>query len=552
MSILHRLLIAFGLIVAVGVAQGAITIWNLGALSGKVEVATTQPITGVDAARSAWDEFRQAEQHLSSVTEGIRFENSAEVVSRFKGLVSGVETELARLRSALPSSDAQRLGSEVAELVGHWKKNALTLLGETPATTIAAPHTMAQIESRIRKDLRDLVDVALKDAEAARASIRAETEFSERLAGLLLALTIVLGAGLAVSCAISIRSPLRRVNDAMRALADGQLDVANRDQDRRDEIGSMARTLEVFRANTLEMHRLEMETREAERTTAHERQRLMHEVATSFEAQVGSVIERVDTIVSELHRSTQGMAGAAEATHGQVVQAIREAETSSSDVGSVAAASHEMASSAREVSSQSAHSHSRAAEVVGLVETSSKAIDSLVQTTATIGEMAGLISSVAAKTNLLALNATIEAARAGEAGRGFAVVAQEVKSLADQTRKATEAIAANISSVQSATHEVVSSMTAIRGSVGLMGSSLSEVAHAMSGQEAAAGEIAASMHRASNGTDMVRNTLSSVSNAFEDVSTTTQGIMRLLGDLDASARTLRAEAGSFLSQVRAA
>jgi methyl-accepting chemotaxis protein len=552
MSILHRLLIAFGLVIAVGVAQGAITIWNLGSLSGKVEVATTQPITGVDAARSAWDEFRQAEQHLSSVTEGIRFEKSAEAVARFKGLVSGVERELARLRSALMSDDAQRLGTEVTELVGQWKKNALTLLGEAPATTIPAPHVMAQLEGRIRKDLRDLVDVALKDAEAARSAIHAETAFSERLAGVLLALTIVLGVGLAVFSAISIRSPLRRVNDAMKALADGKLDVANNDQSRRDEIGSMARTLEVFRANTLEMHRLEAEKSEAEKHTALERQRLMSEVAEAFEAQVGSVIERVDTIVSELHRSTQGMAGAAETTHGQVIRAIKEAETSSSDVGSVAAASHEMASSAREVSSQSAHSHSRAAEVIGLVESSNKAIESLVQTTGTIGEMAGLISSVAAKTNLLALNATIEAARAGEAGKGFAVVAQEVKSLADQTRKATEAIAANISSVQVATHEVVSSMTAIRGSVGSMGSSLSEVAHAMSGQEAAAGEIAASMHRASTGTDVVRRTLSSVSDAFEDVSTTTQGIMRLLEDLDASARTLRAEAGSFLSQVRAA
>jgi len=552
MSILHRLLIAFGFVVSVGAVQGAITIWNLGALSSKVEIATTQPILGVDAARSAWDEFRRAEQHLSGITEGIRFENSTDAVARFRELISGVENELARLRSALRSEDAQRLGTEVAELVGQWKGNALTLLGETPATAIAAPHAMAQIESRIRKDLRDLVDVALKDAETARNSIRAETAFSERLAGFLLALTVVLGAGLAVLSAISIRSPLRRVNDAMRALADGRLDVANRDRGRRDEIGSMARTLEVFRSNTLEMHRLEAEKREAERNTAFERQRLMNEVAEAFEAQVGSVIERVDAIVSELHRSTRGMAGAAQATHGQVVRAIREAEASSSDVGSVATASHEMASSAREVSSRSAHSHSRAEEVIGLVESSGRAIDSLVQTTGTIGEMAGLISSVAAKTNLLALNATIEAARAGEAGRGFAVVAQEVKSLAEQTRNATEAIAANISSVQSATREVVSSMTAIRGSVGSMGTALSEVAHAMCGQEAAAGEIAASMHRASNGTDVVRKTLSSVSGAFEEVSTTTQGIMKLLEELDGSARTLRAEAGAFLSQVRAA
>jgi methyl-accepting chemotaxis protein len=552
MSILHRLLVAFGLIVAVGIAQGAVTIWNLNDLSGKVEIATTQPITGVDAARSAWDEFRQAEQHLSGVTEGIRFESSVDTIARFKSQVSRVESELARLRSALTSDEAQRLGTGVAELVGQWRKNALALLGEAPATSIVAPHAMAQIEGRIRKDLRDLVTIALKDAEEARTGIRSETAFSQTLAGFLLILTIVLGATLAVLSAISIRSPLGRVNEAMKALADGTLDVANHERTRRDEIGSMARTLEVFRSNALEMRRLEAEKSEAEERTARERQRLMSEVAASFEAQVGSVIERVEIIVTELHRATRSMAGAAETTRGQVVRAIREAETSSNDVGSVAAASHEMASSAREVSGRSAQSHAMASEVVGLVEFSNKAIGSLVNTTGTIGEMAGLISSVAAKTNLLALNATIEAARAGEAGRGFAVVAQEVKSLADQTRNATEAIAANISSVQLATREVVASMDAIRGSVGQMGSALGEVAHAMSGQEAAAGEIATSMHRASDGADVVRRTLNSVSEAFDGVSTTTGGIIELLQELDASARTLRGESGAFLSQVRAA
>jgi methyl-accepting chemotaxis protein len=338
----------------------------------------------------------------------------------------------------------------------------------------------------------------------------------------------------------------------MQALAKRDLEAVNRDQGRRDEIGSMARTLEVFRTNALEVRRLEVEKQQAAEQADLERHRLMSEVAESFELQLGTVIERVEAIVGELHRSTDTMAGAAEATQSQVKRAIDQARGASTDVSSVAAASHEMAGSAREVSGRSACSHGMASDVIGLVESAGQAINSLVNTTGTIGEMAGLINSVAAKTNLLALNATIEAARAGEAGRGFAVVAQEVKGLAEQTRQATEAIACNIASVQAATGQVVASMDAIRGSVSTMGVALGDVAQAMSAQEAAAGEISVSMHRASDGTEVVRSTLSSVSVAFDGVSTTATRVVDLLRELDHSAHRLKDEAGSFVARIRAA
>lgn len=552
MSILPRTLLAFSLVIAVGVAQSWFTVTSLESLNHEIELATTKPLTQVDAARAVWDGFRDTRDVLASDLEGIRIKPSSESVAEFEQRIDIVEKQLTRLIETNPAKEAADLAHESARLISEWKSAALVLIGDKPATAIPAPHVMNKLEGRIKADLQSLVKLALEAADAARKLVNGEANATESLAIILAGVALVLGLVFAIASAISLTRPLARLQVRMHGLANGDLRSEIVGQKRRDEIGSMAKALEVFRQNAIQVSALGEEKAAAEARMAGERQQMAERTAQEFESKVAGLIGDVETMLSDLGGFAKNMTLAARSTKSDAEKAVKSAETAASQVVSIAVASSEMAASALDVSRQTDRTRELGKETIDVVTGSKSTVDSLSRTSQQIEEMADLIGDIASQTNLLALNAAIEAARAGEAGRGFAVVAGEVKSLAEQTQKATTAINCGIEQVRASTEEVVKAISAINKSIHQMGAAADDVASTMDSQQQAAGEIAQNMEAAASGTDSVREALATVNIAFDNVADGSGRIAGLVEDVQKSVRHLQQEARAFVTQIRAA
>ena len=252
----------------------------------------------------------------------------------------------------------------------------------------------------------------------------------------------------------------------MKGLAGGDLDVSVPALSRGDEVGAMARAVQVFKDNAQRVQSMEQEQAGLKLKAEGDRKAAMQQMADGFDSAIGKIIQTVSTASSELESSAGQLTKTAEVTQMLSATVASASEQSSANAQSAAAAAEEMASSVSEISRQVQDSHKISREAVSQVEQTNARIADLAQSASRIGEVVKMISAVAEQTNLLALNATIEAARAGEAGRGFAVVASEVKALAAQTAKATEEISEQIGQMQSATNQSVSAIQEIGGTIG--------------------------------------------------------------------------------------
>src|SRR5215203_191190 len=260
-----------------------------------------------------------------------------------------------------------------------------------------------------------------------------------------------------------VTKPLTSVTASLTAIANGNADVEIDCHERTDEIGEIARTLAVFKNNSVERRRMREEQTAAATAAAEQRKSELRGFVDEFQTSVGSILDKVLSSSGEFERVARQLTETARTTAGLSGKSAGASETASEHVRTAATASDELSSSIAEITRRVQESNGIAADAVKQAAATDQRINELSEAGARIGDVVKLITSIAEQTNLLALNATIEAARAGDAGRGFAVVAQEVKSLAGQTAKATEEIAAQVSAIQTSTSEAVEAIRAIGG-----------------------------------------------------------------------------------------
>lgn len=367
-----------------------------------------------------------------------------------------------------------------------------------------------------------------------------------------------------------IARPIIRMADRMRSLAAGDLAIEIMDTDRIDEVGDMARAVEVFRANAREVDErrtaaLESERRELEReqTLAREREadrirveaegrKAMLALADSFETSVRHVVESVGASARQIEGGARLVSDTAEQS-GQLTAGVAAAATQASENSMiVASATEEMSLSIAEVSQQIGGAAKVAQEASDRARSTDAIVGNLIEDTRTIEDVVALIADVARQTNLLALNATIEASRAGDAGRGFAVVASEIKTLAGRTANATEEIASKIARARDTSGLAASAITDIAKTIDEISNIATVVACAMEQQKITTAQIAESTSQAAHGSHDVARNIDQVHEGVGATGRAAQEALRAADDLNQQAETLKGAVDSFLATVRAA
>lgn len=455
------------------------------------------------------------------------------------------------LKASLQDPRRVQLASEVSEL--HRQYEA------------AVPAVFDTINARnaVIKDKLDATGVKMSAAmEELKLSVKKEQDVLGPQASAAMDTAVFLTIGIAAgSLLIGITSawvigrgisrPVLAITAAMKALAGGDKSIAIPGVERRDEMGSMAGAVQVFKDNMIRAD--ELAAREAHETRLREeRGRLIEQLTHNFDAGVSELLSAVAGASTEMESTAHSMSGIATDTMHRATAVASAAEQASANVQTVATATEELSSSIPEISRQVSQSAQIAKRAVDQAQQTDSQIQGLALAAQRIGEVVRLISDIAAQTNLLALNATIEAARAGAAGRGFAVVASEVKDLASQTAKATEEISQQISSIQQETSGAVSAIQLISTTISEINEIAAGIASAVEEQTAATREIARNVEQAATGTEQVTSNILEVTRAASETGSAATQVTATAGELSSKSERLKAQVERFLTDVRAA
>ena len=349
----------------------------------------------------------------------------------------------------------------------------------------------------------------------------------------------------------SIGRPIAYMTQVMEKLAAGDLTATVAHQSRRDEVGAMAAAVQVFKAN-IERNQELSTARDEDNKSKDRRTQVVDGLVQDFDRAAAALLHGMTSAASQMETTAQAMASTAERTTKQAATVSSATDMASANVQTVASAAEELSASISEIGQQV----EKAAQAARLASTEAGQTDitvrELAEAAGHIGDVVLLINDIASQTNLLALNATIDAARAGDAGKGFAVVANEVKSLANQTAKATEDIGQQVGAVQTATQQVVRAIAGIVSRIGEINNISSAIAAAVEEQSAATGEIADNANRAAQGTQQVAENIVGVTSAASETGSAAQQVLGASRNLAGQTKDMADRVKAFLDGIRAA
>jgi methyl-accepting chemotaxis protein len=452
-------------------------------------------------------------------------------------------------------------------IAGEVFRQAGDFLQDQAVSTINGP--FADAEALVNRGVAKLVAHIEARAAAELASLDAARRAMIWGIGIVSGLALLLAGGFGVFLARNISGRVGRLTTAMRALADRDLAVQIPATADRDEIGLMARAVEVFKQNALDKERLEAQAVEASRQGAREREQteamqrkellekegrrqLIESSIQAFDHAIQGTIHALGDAAGKMHSTAEGMLATAERTRSQASNVAVTSEQGSVSVQAAAAATKEMVASIDEIARQVALSSDIAGRAVSEASRTNATVEGLAVAGRKIGTVVQLINDIAAQTNLLALNAAVEAARAGEAGKGFAVVASEVKVLATQTAVATKEIGAQIATMQSATGDVVTAIQGIGTTITRISEIATTIATAMRKQEATSRKITHSTHEVASGAEQIAVNIAGVTQSAGDTGAAASEVLSAAGELTSQADALRSEITHFLGSMRAA
>lgn len=370
-----------------------------------------------------------------------------------------------------------------------------------------------------------------------------------------LAITAVLATAIAIVIMMFmlrlVTRPLPVLAAVMHKVAGGDTSVSIPFEGRQDEIGEMSEALSVFKRGLAEKQELEAQSNRAREEEAQRVKQARSEMATSFETQVGSLVEQVAGVAGELSEAVNRVSHSSEQARGSADQANHAANDASSSVEAVSSAARDLATSIEDIRGQVSRSSEIATRAVGEAGGAQERMDGLVAAAQRVGEVVNLIADIAEQTNLLALNATIEAARAGDAGKGFAVVASEVKTLASQTAKATEDISQQIGTIQEATNGAAESISGIASIIGEIEQISAELTNAIDQQGMATSEIASSVSVGSESVMVASSKIGEVNQVVTVTDDSAREMMDATRRLGDASDEMRKRIAEFLTQIRA-
>ena len=439
------------------------------------------------------------------------------------------------------------------------RRMAEAYVAEGPAGGNALMGEFDAASARIQQAVGELV-VAI-GAQAARTGERlgGMIDHAVETAHHLTLIALVSGlVGGAISLAVGyvairrVVSPLQRLTAAMHRIIGGDLDAPLPVVTSRDEVGDIAQALVAFHEQAVEARRLAAAEQARQADAEAERRAQTLAVADDLESSVGDLIASVGETAIQLRDTATIMSKAAEDSCRRAPEAAAAASQTNGNVGAVAAASEELSRSVEEIAGQTRRSAEISNEAVRSAASADAGVAELAAAANGISDVVGLISDIAEQTNLLALNATIEASRAGEAGRGFAVVAGEVKSLAEQTARATRDIAARIDAMQTTTQSSTASVRAVGETIREINEIVATIATAVEEQGATTSEISRNMHHAATGTEAVSAQLGELDANTRQVGGSARDVLGAAEALGRRADELRRTMDETLARLRAA